>query len=529
MTKWKLCLLLSLYIFLTGAGKVFADFSSVGISSVCAYVSFSQPAVPTIAHVHLTQLTTDYFAVISATVSYATSSTNTVTNIFVNYYLNTQIGFSTVTIVDNPTGVTKPTAPYYFMSKIPVDMTQSPTSFNYRITAKDVYGVQEGYWPLAGTFFTYSIPASGTFQIVHTPISYVSAIDGIVVATGTVTDTVGVNSITMHYKTDDSVDYSSYTLTLSAQSTASKPGMASRVLNAMNKVAPSTYNFAFELDKSRVNFAKAKYFYYYFTATDINSAVCWLPPQGGYFTAQVIAANAVTCGTNGGSISLPNGNPADGSTLIDIPAGALEGNTQVTITEIDPADGSIPPGKSPCASVKPVAVYSFGPENLVFKKFVTMKLLFQDVNHTGVVDGTNYKTSSLKVFWWDGFNWRLLGGKKDQALNLITYGNIKHFSMYALFPANALSDNDYRPKERIITPATIDGHNDSALFTGLVDGDTVNIYDIRGRKIRQLNNGVFSWDGKDDGGQIVESGIYIYQIKLNESGKIISGTVVVAK
>jgi hypothetical protein len=44
-----------------------------------------------------------------------------------------------------------------------------------------------------------------------------------------------------------------------------------------------------------------------------------------------------------------------------------------------------------------------------------------------------------------------------------------------------------------------------------------------------LNSGVITWDGKDDGGQLVESGIYIYQIKLKASGKIISGTVVVAK
>jgi gliding motility-associated-like protein len=252
-------------------------------------------------------------------------------------------------------------------------------------------------------------------------------------------------------------------------------------------------------------------------------------PDSGYYTAEVITAKTVTCGANGGSFCLPNGNIGDGQTSLDIPQGALDGNTDITITQLDPADSSIPDGKSPCAAARPAAVYRFGPEGLTFNKFVTMKQVFQDIKHAGTVDGTTDKVNTLKLFWWDGFDWRLMGGKQDPAYNLINYGNIKHFSMYALFPAKAMGDNDYRPKERIITPATVDGYNDYATFTGLDNGDIVNIYDIRGRKIRQLNDGVNTWDGKDDGNQLVESGIYIYQIKLKATGKLISGTVVIAK
>jgi len=281
------------------------------------------------------------------------------------------------------------------------------------------------------------------------------------------------------------------------------------------------------LNRNDVDFAKAKHLYYHLMATDVSTST--YSPSSGDFTVDVVSAKTVTCGANGGTISLPNGNPDDGQTTIDIPSGALDGNTDITITQVDPSDSSVPPGKAPCASAKPVAVYTFGPENLIFKKFVTMKLLFQDINHIGIVDGTNFRVNTLKTFWWDGFDWRLLGGKKDPNANLINYGNIKHFSMYALFPANPLSDNDYRPKEKIITPATVDGHNDFATFTALQDGDVVNIYDVTGRKVRQLNNGTFSWDGKDDGGEMVESGIYIYQIKMTTSSKLISGTIVVAK
>lgn len=103
--------------------------------------------------------------------------------------------------------------------------------------------------------------------------------------------------------------------------------------------------------------------------------------------------------------------------------------------------------------------------------------------------------------------------------------------MYAVFPAKALTDNDYRPKEKIITPATVDGHNDYATFSGVSPADTINVYDVSGRKIREIvgGQGSSTWDGKDDSGRLVESGIYIYQIKLHETGKIVSGTVVVAK
>jgi len=85
-----------------------------------------------------------------------------------------------------------------------------------------------------------------------------------------------------------------------------------------------------------------------------------------------------------------------------------------------------------------VAVYTFGPENLIFKKFVTMKLLFRTSTILGSVDGTNFRVNTLKTFWWDGFDWRLLGGKKDPNANLINYGNIKHFSMLRVIPGKSL-------------------------------------------------------------------------------------------
>jgi len=515
MIKKKLYLLLSIGLLLSSVTAAFAvPFTSIAVSTLSAGVSFSSIPNPRITHTGVTQLTqisTDTFAVIDATAATADWSmtgpnfNDPLTSVYINYYLDTQTSFSTVTV-----SVSANTVQKFFESKIQVSQTASQQTFYYRITAVDYMG-SAGRWPPAGNFYSFSIASlipAGPPQLSHNPISYVSAIDGLVVATGTATGQAGLASVGMCYRTDADVNFSTYTITLSSN--------------------PSVYNFRFQLDKNSVNFAKAKFFYYYLRAADLNSKIAYLPALGSFYTASVIAAQTITLGANGGNITLPNGNPADGSTTLVIPQGALDGTTAVTITEMDPSDNSIPPGKSPCASVKPVAVYSFGPEKLNFKKFVTMKLLFSDVDHDKVVDGTSFKASSLKIFWWDGFDWRLLGGKLDKDLNLVSYEKIQHFSMYAAFPVTSMNDNDYRPKERIITPATVDNKNDFALFSGLVDGDVVNIYDVIGRKIRQLNN-ESTWDGKDDSGRLVESGIYIYQIKLNDSGKIISGTIVVAK
>jgi len=63
------------------------------------------------------------------------------------------------------------------------------------------------------------------------------------------------------------------------------------------------------------------------------------------------------------------------------------------------------------------------------------------------------------------------------------------------------------------------------------DGITVGIYDVSGamvcRNVERESDTVMYWDGTDNDGNFVKSGIYIYQI---EAGKnVLSGTVIVAR
>ena len=62
----------------------------------------------------------------------------------------------------------------------------------------------------------------------------------------------------------------------------------------------------------------------------------------------------------------------------------------------------------------------------------------------------------------------------------------------------------------------------------------LRIYDLTGRPIRQLaqtgsaRTYQFAWDGRDGSGRVVEPGLYLYEVGIEESGKARRGTFVVA-
>jgi gliding motility-associated-like protein len=83
------------------------------------------------------------------------------------------------------------------------------------------------------------------------------------------------------------------------------------------------------------------------------------------------------------------------------------------------------------------------------------------------------------------------------------------------------------PLRKIVTPNG-DGANDFASFSGLVPPYTLKIFNVKGREIASLED-ISSpiWDATDEDGDIVESGIYIYQVE--KDGSMVTGIIVVAK
>ena len=361
-----------------------------------------------------------------------------------------------------------------------------------------------------GYDYTAGIPQTTTTvspQIAHTPIVSVSPITGVLTATGTITASAPLRAVSMTY----------YSNAVPAPATVSSaPGGA------------TTYHFSLSASP---DLSTATTFYYSLHAVDAAGNEIRAPADG-YYAAQVARAAQATFNASGGQLALPGGNAFGGVASISIPLGALDSNQTITFLEVKPEDVGInpPTGKYTLGVDMPVVMYQFLPEGLTFARPATITLLYPDDNNDNIVDGTTIDASQLSILWWNETyqQWDYVGGVVDTIHKTITCP-ITHFSVYGVGFKGPLTDNDYRPKEKIITPATIDNYNDFANFGGIGIDDSIYIYDVTGRRVRELQQGTSRWDGKDQDGRIVESGIYIYQIKIHGKNKPISGTIVVAK
>jgi len=163
--------------------------------------------------------------------------------------------------------------------------------------------------------------------------------------------------------------------------------------------------------------------------------------------------------------------------------------------------------------------------------------LSYEVTAHGMVQGTRIKASQagtqLALFWFNGIEWVKLGARTDTVERVLTIKTEK-LGMYKIkesFAATEFTLNKVWP--RIFTPNN-DGLNDAVYFEYANPnnrGVVCRIFDVRGAVVRQLDIGQtetsFAWDGKDEKGKVVPSGVYLYQ--LEAEGKVINGTVVVAK
>ncbi len=220
---------------------------------------------------------------------------------------------------------------------------------------------------------------------------------------------------------------------------------------------------------------------------------------------------------NGGSFSITDGNSKTKIIDIKLPPGSIRNSMKLTAKKMNPQRLPRSGGYSAVTS------YEFGPLGLQFDRPITLSLAYNDLNQDGFVDENGVAEKSLKLFWYDGFEWRNMGGQVNELSNTVTT-EVSHFSIYGLLPAGAPAEDDLRPKEKIITPNG-DGINDFAQF-GITADSEVKIYNVMGREIRKIQ-GVTIWDGRDDSGEVVKSGVYIYRIK--SSGMDVSGTLGVAR
>lgn len=235
-------------------------------------------------------------------------------------------------------------------------------------------------------------------------------------------------------------------------------------------------------------------------------------------------------GKQGGSLVLPDGNPDDGENRIEIPKNAVEYNTKFTMKELNRNIVSPHQDRTAVRVAKPVACYEISSDRQrSFDTAITIKLLYLDLDNDGKEDITGVNEKELKLWWYDkDYNtWRYIGGEIDAVKNIIS-AKVNHLGIFGIFPTTGISADIFRPKERImfLSSSDIKGSK-GVIFNGIQNnGIVVNIYDIKGRKVKTLSS-TDRWDCTDDNGKQVDSGVYIYQYKFE--GKTYQGCIVVGK
>lgn len=244
-----------------------------------------------------------------------------------------------------------------------------------------------------------------------------------------------------------------------------------------------------------------------FKITDISDSA---PAMTVYYSAPVTP-------TDGGII----GN-SDGVKIV-IPPWAVLKETAIAI---NPVSLPSPPPKDVRALTNQ-KVWDLTPTGMRFNKPVTLTLPYDLTSSSGIDE------NKLRIFYWDPQEvaWLPVGGKVD-AINKSVTADINHFSVYTvmesslLVPASsnlisylALTNNPFSPNG--------DGKKDNTIFKfALVREAKVNIriYDSQGNLVLPLVEGInqmaglgsIVWDGTNNAGQTVGSGIYVFKIEATD-------------
>lgn len=250
-------------------------------------------------------------------------------------------------------------------------------------------------------------------------------------------------------------------------------------------------------------------------------------PTGGNVLASPFQTSIIDqiCGSvtpAGARVSAPDLVASDGRTAVHIPAGAVQ--TPGTLCIRAENDSLFPAGP---LGTRASAIYSVNLTGTSLVHPVDLVLSYP-ADLSGKVVGTGSDPKTLGIYWLDdtrlGGDWRVLSRSTlDSTLHTLT-GQTGHFSVFGLFPAGAIGSPQLRPSERIVTPNG-DGINDRVVFGAGID--EVKIFDVRGARVRSIAGPSPIWDGTNDSGSIVESGVYIYQYMA--SGERVSGVIGVAK
>ena len=244
-----------------------------------------------------------------------------------------------------------------------------------------------------------------------------------------------------------------------------------------------------------------------------------------YITATIqSSSSSVINGSQGGTVTYETGDQSAGDASVTINPGAYDGDKTINIEVLDPSLlGNLAPARAALiqtgSAVALIGVDVDGDYDYTFDTPAEY-----GIPYPGMKDGDKFivkrgaTTSSINEFV------KVISINYEEKKIYVSSSKSGYFAAWLGKEANK---NDYRPTRRVIVKARIEQSGGGFQFNYLTEGDSVKIYNVNGKKVRELKGGSFLWDCKNDSGQYVESGTYIYQIKVD--GKVISGTIAFVK
>lgn len=243
------------------------------------------------------------------------------------------------------------------------------------------------------------------------------------------------------------------------------------------------------------------------------------PSSSTYQTADIVSySSGVVTASGGGTITFESGNQQYGNTKIVFSSGAFSTDQTITITELTLPSLSPSLSGSVSGASQMVALYSVTPLGLTLGSPARATFYY----------GTETTATKFELKRSDDqITWETVSGITTDLSSKTISADITKTGYYAIYTSSNLSDNDYRPAKRVVVQGRA-----VFKFNNLSEGDSVKIYNINGKRIKEIKSGDaegFKWDGRKDNGSYAESGTYIYQIKVKEKGKLISGTIAFVK
>ena len=341
-----------------------------------------------------------------------------------------------------------------------------------------------------------------TITILHTAPEHVPPINKEMVVVGTVTFSESGNL--------NSLDFT-YTLQGSSAVTES-------VTNIV-PISATSYRFvkAIEIEQTSGNIS------YLFSASGHLSGMSVSTATALYVTTVTAVASQNVDPANPVPVILESGNQTAGNTSIVFVNGSFTGVQNIIITQLDPSNPPSFTGVAGKASETDyfVALYLISPEGLEINPKATLTLYYGNANVSRLF---------MKYRDPDTGKWITITDNVVIDTNMKTISaRIGRLGYYAVSTQGVTPDNDYRPVKRVVIMG-----QDTFKFENMTDGDKLKIFNVNGKKIREITSRGgyatgFEWDGRKDDGGWAESGTYIYQLNIQGKGKLISGTIAFVK